>query len=65
MTVRKKWYKSKVVWFNALVAVGTALEASLHIIANYFDPMVYFALIGLIAGVNVVLRFISTQGIEK
>lgn len=61
----KPWYKSKTVWFNILVAVGTALEASLSVIQGYFDPRVYFALIGAVAGVNVVLRFISTTELTK
>jgi len=61
----KPWYKSKVVLFNVLVAMGTAAEASLHIIANNFSPNAYFALIMAVAGINVVLRFISTTGISK
>lgn len=61
----KKWWKSKTLWFNVLVAIGTAAEASLGIIQGYFDPRIYFVLIGIVAGVNVVLRFISTQEIGK
>lgn len=61
----KKWYKSKTLWFNVLVGVGAAVEVSLHLIEGYFDPRVFLAIIGATAGINVVLRFISTQGIEK
>lgn len=61
----KKWYKSKTLWFNVAVGVGTAIEVSLHLIEGYFDPRVFLAVIGVIAGVNVVLRFISTEGLEK
>lgn len=61
----KKWWKSKLVWFNVLVAMGTAAEASLHIIADRFTPEVYFSLILLVSGVNVVLRFATNTGIEK
>lgn len=61
----KKWWKSRLVWFNVLVAVGAAAEASLHVIADKFTPEVYFGLILLISGVNVVLRFATSTGIEK
>ena len=61
----KKWWKSRVLWFNVLVAMGAAAEASIGIIQGYFEPWVYFALIGAIAGVNVVLRFITTTVVTK
>jgi hypothetical protein len=61
----KKWYQSKTLWFNVLVAVGTAIEASLSLIQGYFVPRVFFAIIGVTSGVNVLLRFISTTAITK
>lgn len=61
----KKWYKSKTLWFNVAVGIGTAIEVSLHLVEGYFDPRVFLALIGAVAGVNVVLRFVSTEGLEK
>jgi hypothetical protein len=61
----KKWYKSKTLWFNVAVAIGTAVEASLTLVEGYFDPRVFLALIGLTAGVNVVLRFMTTTGVSK
>jgi hypothetical protein len=61
----KKWYKSKTLWFNVAVAVGAAVEASLTLVQGYFDPRVFLALIGLAAGVNVVLRFLTTTGVSK
>ncbi len=61
----KKWYKSKTLWFNILVALGTAVEASLTLVQGYFDPRVFLALIGLTAGVNVMLRFITTTAVSK
>jgi hypothetical protein len=61
----KKWYQSKTVWFNILIAMGAAVEASLNIVEGYFDPKIYFGLVVLIAGVNVVLRCISTSAITK
>jgi hypothetical protein len=61
----KKWYKSKTLWINVAVAIGAAVEASLTLVQGYFDPRVFLALIGLTAGVNVVLRFLTTTGVSK
>jgi len=61
----KKWYKSKMIWFNVAIAMGAAVEASLNIIEGYFDPRIYFGLVVLIASVNVLLRCISTSGVTK
>ena len=61
----KKWYKSRVLWFNVAVAVGAAIEASLTLVQGYFDPRVFLALIGLTAGINVILRFLTTTGVSK
>lgn len=64
-STKKPWYKSKIVLFNILVAMGAALEASLSLIQGYFDPRVFLAIIALTSGVNVVLRFITSQGLGK
>ena len=61
----KKWYKSKTLWFNVAVAIGAAVEVSLTLVQGYFDPRVFLALIGLTAGINVVLRFLTTTGVSK
>lgn len=61
----KPWYKSKLVWFNILVAVSTAAEASLHVIADNFTPNTYFGLILAISAVNVALRFATSVGVTK
>jgi hypothetical protein len=61
----KKWYKSKMLWFNFIIGVGAAIEASLSIIQGYFDPRIYLALIALVSGVNMALRFISSSQLTK
>jgi hypothetical protein len=61
----KKWYKSKVLWFNVAVAIGAAVEASLTLVQGYFDPRVFLGIIGLTAGINVVLRFLTTSKVTK
>ena len=60
----KPWWRSKTLWFNTAVGVGTAIEISFHLVEGYFDPRVYLGLIGIVAGVNVVLRTITAQGVE-
>ena len=64
-TTNKPWYKSKIVLFNVLVAVGAAAEASLHVIADNFSPNVYFGLILAVSAVNVVLRFVTSTAVTK
>ena len=61
----KRWYKSKTVWFNVAAAMGAALEASLSIIQGEVKPELYLGLVVFIAGGNVVLRLLSSQGISK
>ncbi len=61
----KKWYRSKTLWFNVAVAIGAAVEASLTLVQGYFDPRVFLAIIGLTAGINVILRFLTTSGVTK
>jgi hypothetical protein len=45
--------------------MGAAIEASLSLVEGYFNPATFLTLISIVAGVNVVLRFISTNGLEK
>ena len=61
----KKWYKSKTIWFNVAAAMGAALEASISIIQGQVRPEIYLGLVVFIAGGNVILRMLSTQGITK
>lgn len=64
-TKTKHWWKSKTVWFNVAVAVGAAVEASLHILQAHYEPHFYIALVAIAAGGNIVLRTISNQEITK
>lgn len=61
----KHWLKSKTLWFNFIVGVGAAVEASLNIIQGYFDPRVYFAIIALVSGINMALRFVSNSQLSS
>lgn len=62
---RKAWWKSKTIWFNAASAGLIAVEASLHLLQDKVGPYVYLALAGVVAGGNVILRTMTTEGISK
>lgn len=63
--MKKKWWKSKTIWLNALVAVLAVAADSVAILQpilpeNFF-PVVAFGL----PLVNVFLRVITTQGVSR
>lgn len=56
--------KSKVLWFNALLAAGMAVESQLAILKPILGEATYAAFaIVLVAG-NAVLRFYTTQALS-
>lgn len=63
--MKKKWWKSKTIWLNALVAILAAAADSITllqpILPENFFPIVAFGL----PLVNVLLRVITTQGVSK
>ena len=62
--MKKPWYKSKTLWFNAAVAGLAALEVSAHLIQPYVSGNVYgYGLMILTVG-NAMLRIITTQGLS-
>lgn len=62
---KKPWYKSKVIWFNLIVAMLAALEASASMIQPYIQGNVYgYGMLLLTIG-NAGLRIITTQAIGK
>lgn len=64
MSTNKLWYKSKTLWFNAIVAGLTAMEASANLIQPYISGNIYgYGLMILTAG-NAVLRIVTTQGVS-
>ncbi len=63
--MKKKWWRSRVLWLNAIFAATTAVEASLHLMQSTIGPSAYLVLAGMVAGGNMVLRFLTTQGVEK
>lgn len=62
--MKKPWWKSKVLWFNALAAALAALEASANLIQPYVPGNIYaWGLLLLIVG-NTVLRVITIEGLK-
>ena len=60
----KKWYRSKTLWLNALLAAGTVIEAHLGLIQSYMGPTYYLAVIGAAAAANAVLRVLTAEPIK-
>lgn len=59
----KKWWKSKVVWFNFIVTVLLLAEANVEKLRGLLpDDKYQLAAFGLPI-INLVMRFISTQGL--
>jgi hypothetical protein len=63
--MRKKWYKSRVMWLNSGFAALTAIEASLHLLQSEVGASAYLVIAGLVAAGNMILRTLTTTGIEK
>ena len=57
----KKWYRSKTLWLNALLAAGTVAEANLGLIRDFFGPVAYLSLLSFAAAANAVLRVVTTK----
>jgi hypothetical protein len=61
----KPFWKSKVLWFNILVAALAAGEASLHFIQPNIPMNVYGIIAVVLAVGNSILRVISTATLTK
>ena len=60
----KPWWKSKTVWFNAIIAALAALEANARLIQPYIPGNVYgWGLLVLTVG-NTFLRIVTTQALH-
>lgn len=62
--MEKKWWRSKVLWVNLAIAMGTVAEANFGMLQAVLGPKVYLPCVSLVAGVNFFLRYWTTQGIE-
>lgn len=59
----KKWWKSKVLWLNVLLAAGTVAEANLGLVRDLFGSVTYLSIISFAAAANAFLRFVTTEKI--
>jgi hypothetical protein len=61
--VKKRWWKSKTLWVNAVFAATTIAEANLGLLQGALGPKSYLGVMGAMAFVNCILRVITTQPI--
>lgn len=57
----KKWYRSKTLWLNVLLAAGTVAEANLGLVRDFFGPVAYLSILSFAAAANAVLRVVTTK----
>lgn len=60
----KTWWKSRTVWFNAIAAMLAVLEGASGLLLKHLGAEGYLIASMLFAGVNVVLRFVTTQPVK-
>lgn len=60
----KAWWKSKTLWLNAALAMGSVAEANMGILRDHLGPHSYLGLITLAAGLNAALRFITSEPVR-
>lgn len=61
----KKWWQSKTIWFNIIVASLVALEETFSALQGLLPANVYAIAVPVLAIGNAVLRIVTTQGITK
>ena len=57
----KKWYKSRVLWLNVLLAAGTVAEANIGFLREAVGPSAYLGVISFAAACNALLRFVTSE----
>ena len=61
---KKVWYRSKVLWFNAVVALLAAAEMSLRVVQDYLPGDVFAWLTFALTLGNAALRVLTRQGLK-
>lgn len=64
MKNNKKWWKSKTIHFNAVVAIFTALEANFEFIKGQ-NPEYYMYIVLAVTAINFYLRTITSESIRE
>lgn len=61
----KPWWRSRMLWFNGLVAVAAVAETSLHLVRDQFGPEGYATALFAFALINALLRVITKEAITN
>lgn len=61
--MKKKWWKSKTLWFNAVVAALAAAEASFGVLQPVLPGNVYGWISFVLTVGNAILRFYTSQAV--
>ena len=61
---KKVWYRSKVLWFNAIVALLAAAEMSLRVVQDYLPGNIFAWLTFVLTVGNAALRVLTRQGLK-
>lgn len=61
----KPWWKSRTLWFNALVAGAAAAEANFQLLQPLLPANVYQLLTFALVVGNALLRLVTTTGVSK
>lgn len=60
----KEWYKSKTLWFNAVIAGLASLEPVFPLLRPLLGESYYPVLMVLLTAGNGALRVVTTQGVN-
>lgn len=63
--MKKKWWKSRTLWFNAIVAALASAEAAFGVLQPVLPGNVYAWFSIVLAVGNAVLRVITSQAVCK
>lgn len=61
----KPWWKSKTLWFNAVVLMLAAAESQLNVLQGALPGGLFAWLAFVLPVVNAALRFITSTGVGK
>lgn len=64
MSLHKRWWRSKTLWFNAAAAALVAFEAASGVLQPLLPVNLYAAIAVVLPVVNAVLRVLTTHGIK-
>lgn len=65
MVRKKKWWRSRTLWFNAFMAAAAAAEAGLGILQPVLGASSYPTIAFTLAVGNALLRVVTTHAVEK